>query len=120
MAFDSGDTAWMLTATLLVMMMMLPGLALFYGGPLPAIGGHGGADYSLGAQLLHQSGAVLLAISWSAVGSAACFSLVQLAIPLRRDGDEEREGLDLSDHGERVYNPKLDSVEQKKPAKKAG
>jgi Amt family ammonium transporter len=32
MQFDSGDTAWMLTATLLVMMMLLPGLALFYGG----------------------------------------------------------------------------------------
>src|SRR4030095_10503965 len=32
MEFDSGDTAWMLTATLLVLMMLLPGLALFYGG----------------------------------------------------------------------------------------
>jgi len=29
---DSGDTAWMLTATVLVLMMCLPGLALFYGG----------------------------------------------------------------------------------------
>ncbi len=29
---DSGDTAWMLTSTLLVLMMTLPGLALFYGG----------------------------------------------------------------------------------------
>ena len=29
---DSGNTAWMLTATLLVLMMLLPGLALFYGG----------------------------------------------------------------------------------------
>ena len=29
---DSGDTAWMLTSSLLVMMMTLPGLALFYGG----------------------------------------------------------------------------------------
>ncbi len=31
-AFDSGDTAWMLTATALVLLMTLPGLALFYGG----------------------------------------------------------------------------------------
>lgn len=31
-ALDSGDTAWMLTSTLLVLMMTLPGLALFYGG----------------------------------------------------------------------------------------
>jgi Amt family ammonium transporter len=29
---DTGDTAWMLTATLLVLMMTIPGLALFYGG----------------------------------------------------------------------------------------
>ena len=29
---DSGDTAWMLTSTLLVILMILPGLALFYGG----------------------------------------------------------------------------------------
>ncbi|MET0333849.1 MAG: ammonium transporter [Rhizobacter sp.] len=29
---DSGDTAWMLTSTLLVIMMTIPGLALFYGG----------------------------------------------------------------------------------------
>ena len=31
-ALDSGDTAWMLTATLLVLMMTIPGVALFYGG----------------------------------------------------------------------------------------
>jgi Amt family ammonium transporter len=30
--FDTGDTAWMLTATVLVLMMTVPGLALFYGG----------------------------------------------------------------------------------------
>ena len=29
---DTGDTAWMLTSTVLVLMMLLPGLALFYGG----------------------------------------------------------------------------------------
>jgi ammonium transporter len=29
---DTGDTAWMLTATALVMLMSLPGLAIFYGG----------------------------------------------------------------------------------------
>ncbi len=31
-AVDSGDTAWMITATALVLFMTLPGLALFYGG----------------------------------------------------------------------------------------
>src|SRR5687767_12047389 len=29
---DKGDTAWMLVATCLVLMMSIPGLALFYGG----------------------------------------------------------------------------------------
>ena len=29
---DSGDTAWMLTSTALVLFMTLPGLAMFYGG----------------------------------------------------------------------------------------
>lgn len=31
-ALDTGDTAWMLTSTVLVLMMTIPGLALFYGG----------------------------------------------------------------------------------------
>ncbi|HET7931736.1 MAG TPA: ammonium transporter [Rhodanobacteraceae bacterium] len=31
-AIDSGDTAWMLTASMLVLLMTIPGLALFYGG----------------------------------------------------------------------------------------
>ena len=29
---DKGDTAWLLTATVLVILMTIPGLALFYGG----------------------------------------------------------------------------------------
>jgi Amt family ammonium transporter len=29
---DKGDTAWMMVATVLVLLMILPGLALFYGG----------------------------------------------------------------------------------------
>ena len=33
---DRGDTAWILTATALVLMMTLPGLALFYGGLVQA------------------------------------------------------------------------------------
>src|SRR5439155_26045808 len=32
LSVDSGDTAWMLMSTALVMLMILPGLALFYGG----------------------------------------------------------------------------------------
>ena len=35
-SFEKGDIAWMLTATLLVIFMVLPGLALFYGGMVRA------------------------------------------------------------------------------------
>ena len=31
-ALDTGDTAWMLTATALVLLMTVPGVAMFYGG----------------------------------------------------------------------------------------
>src|SRR3954462_3565845 len=32
LSVDKGDTAWMLVATILVLLMTMPGLALFYGG----------------------------------------------------------------------------------------
>ena len=31
-SLSSGDTAWMLTSTVIVLMMTIPGVALFYGG----------------------------------------------------------------------------------------
>jgi Amt family ammonium transporter len=71
---------------------------------LPALGGHGGADYSLAWQLLRQVAAVGVAIGWSAIGSAICFGIVRAMMPLRHARDAEREGLDISDHGERAYN----------------
>jgi Amt family ammonium transporter len=71
---------------------------------LPLLGGHGGAEYSLGWQLLRQVAAVGVAIAWSAGGSALCFAAVRLVMPLRHARDAEREGLDIADHGERAYN----------------
>jgi Amt family ammonium transporter len=71
---------------------------------LPALGGHGGEAYAFGHQLLAQLAAVAVAIAWSAAGSALCFGLVKLAVPLRHARDAEREGLDIADHGERAYN----------------
>jgi Amt family ammonium transporter len=71
---------------------------------LPSLGGHGGADYALGRQILAQAAAVGIAIAWSAAGSALCFASVRAALPLRHGRDAEREGLDISDHGERAYN----------------
>ena len=71
---------------------------------LPLLGGHAADDYSLWVQLLRQLAAVGTAIAWSAAGSALCFAVVKLALPLRHARDAEREGLDISDHGERAYN----------------
>jgi Amt family ammonium transporter len=71
---------------------------------LPLLGGHGGSGYELGSQLVRQIAAVAVAIAWSAGGSALCFAVVRRVIPLRHARDAEREGLDLSDHGERAYN----------------
>ena len=71
---------------------------------LPVLGGHAAADYSLGWQLVRQLGAVVVAIGWSAVGSALCFGIVKTVLPLRHARDAEREGLDIADHGERAYN----------------
>ena len=71
---------------------------------LPLLGGHGGADYALGWQLVRQVGAVGVAIGWSAAGSAICFAIVRAIMPLRHARDAEREGLDIADHGERAYN----------------
>ena len=71
---------------------------------VPALGGHGGEAYSLWWQLLRQLAAVATAVAWSAVGSALCFTIVRKLSKLRHDRDSEREGLDISDHGERAYN----------------
>lgn len=71
---------------------------------LPLLGGHANLDHGLGRQLLAQAAAVGLAAAWSAAGSALCFLLVRLVMPLRHPRDAEREGLDIADHGERAYN----------------
>ncbi len=70
----------------------------------PSLGGFRPADYAMGAQTLIQVEAVLVAIAWSAVGSAIAWAVVKFTIGLRVEPDAEREGLDITDHGERAYN----------------
>ena len=41
---------------------------------------------------------------WSGIGSAILYKVGDLVVGLRPTPDEEREGLDISDHGERAYN----------------
>jgi Amt family ammonium transporter len=78
----------------------------------PALGGTGVFDYAAGnvgsydiiSQLITQAKTVLLTLAWSGIGSAILFSLVKALVGLRPGTDQEREGLDLVDHGERAYN----------------
>jgi Amt family ammonium transporter len=78
----------------------------------PALGGSGIMDYTTGkiaeydfaAQMLAQSKGVLMTLAWSGIGSAILYFIVNIIIGLRVSVDKEREGLDLTDHGERAYN----------------
>ncbi len=63
---DTGDTAWMLTATALVLFMTLPGLALFYGGLV-----QGKNVLSVLMQCLAL--ACLMSLVWVAVGYSIAF-----------------------------------------------
>jgi ammonium transporter, Amt family len=58
----------------------------------------------IGAQVWIQLKAVLLTIVWSGVVSIVAFKIVDLVIGLRVPEDEEREGLDISSHGETAYH----------------
>jgi Amt family ammonium transporter len=81
----------------------------------PALGGVGITDYTnfagnnagtydFATQMLAQGKAVLATLVWSGIGSAILFKIVDLVIGLRPSVDAEREGLDITDHGERAYN----------------
>ncbi|HEX5356697.1 MAG TPA: ammonium transporter [Aquabacterium sp.] len=61
-------------------------------------------DYSIGAQVLTQAKAVGLTIVWSAVVSLIAYKIVDLVIGLRVPEEEEREGLDITSHGETAYH----------------
>ena len=58
----------------------------------------------IGAQVWIQLKAVLLTIVWSGVVAAVAFKIVDLVVGLRVTEEEEREGLDISSHGETAYS----------------
>ena len=62
------------------------------------------ADYSIAAQVWTQAKAVLLTVVWSGVVSVIAYKIVDLTIGLRVTEEEEREGLDISSHGESAYH----------------
>ena len=68
------------------------------------ITGNNAGTYDLVAQMISQCKAVGATLVWSGVGSAILYKIVDIIIGLRPTVDEEREGLDISSHGERAYN----------------
>ena len=82
----------------------------------PALGGPGyvadwvtasmvtAADYSIAAQVWTQAKGVLLTVVWSGVVSVIAFKLVDLMVGLRVSEEDEREGLDITSHGETAYS----------------
>jgi ammonium transporter, Amt family len=79
----------------------------------PALGGPGfvtdwvkatSGFTSIGEQLLIQAKAVGIAVVWSAVVAAGSLFIVKMLVGLRVPEDEEREGLDITSHGETAYS----------------
>ena len=58
----------------------------------------------IGAQVWIQLKGVLITIVWSAVVAAIAFKITDLVVGLRVSEEEEREGLDISSHGETAYS----------------
>ena len=77
-----------------------------------SLGGTGIADYvantvvntDMMPQLWIQAQAVGTTILWSGVVAFICYKIVDMTIGLRVTADEEREGLDISSHGETAYH----------------
>ena len=79
----------------------------------PSLGGTGVYDYvankvadgySIGGQVWIQLQGVLVTIVWSGVVAFIAFKLVDMVIGLRVSEEDEREGLDITSHGETAYN----------------
>ena len=62
------------------------------------------ADFSIASQVLIQAKAVLITVVWSGVVSFIAYKVVDLTIGLRVDEEAEREGLDITSHGETAYH----------------
>ena len=61
-------------------------------------------DYSIAGQVLTQAKAVLVTVVWSGVVAYIAFKIADLVLGLRVPEEEEREGLDITAHGESAYN----------------
>lgn len=66
-ALDTGDTAWILTSTALVLLMTIPGLALFYGGMVRK-------KNVLSTMMFSFSATILVSLVWVVAGYSLAFS----------------------------------------------
>ncbi len=69
----------------------------------PSLGGTGGEDFDMVAQVIKQATGVGLTIAWIGVVSVVGFLIAKLVFGLRVAEDAEREGLDIASHGESAY-----------------
>jgi Amt family ammonium transporter len=70
----------------------------------PFLGGTGAEDFSIGSQFMIQLTAVVITIVWCGVVSAILYKIVDAIFGLRPTPEAEREGLDLTSHGEVAYH----------------
>ncbi len=70
----------------------------------PSLGGTAGADFNIVSQVMIQAEGVLITIVWSGVVAFIAFKLVDMVIGLRVSEEDEREGLDVTAHGETAYH----------------
>jgi ammonium transporter, Amt family len=78
----------------------------------PALGGTGVYDYvanavapyDMGAQVLSQLWGVGVSVLWSGVMSYLAFKVADMTLGLRVSEEDEREGLDITTHGEKAYH----------------
>ena len=69
----------------------------------PSLGGGGGDDFSIGGQVLIQLEAVIITIIVSAVVAFIALKISDMLIGMRVTEEAEREGLDVTSHGEKAY-----------------
>ena len=70
----------------------------------PFLAGPGDGSTALGAQLWVQIYSVLVTIAWAGIGTLVVGFVVKMLLGLRVTEEEEVDGLDISEHGERAYN----------------
>lgn len=70
----------------------------------PLLGGPGDGSVSLGAQVWIQTFGVLVTIGWAGIGTLIAAFVVKATVGLRVAEEDEVNGLDISEHGERAYN----------------